>query len=204
MTCLTGLFLRPFPCSGSLIITVRWFSSTMTAQHPPTEPGAAAEPLQMFAAEQEPQPSPAQALLPPCCRDSNICNRTTGKVTSQNKPQPGSSGEIWAQIFPLLLTVVGVEGRALCPTDHQIFCCVTCSCSAQAQIMWIRDPSTREFLHQAAHPALVPVAALQQQKVLCCWQFPLGQTAPLPDGHQTPEFQPWKDALVHLVAASAA
>lgn len=135
MTCLTGLFLRPFPCSGSLIITVRWLSSTRTAQHPPTEPGAAAEPLQLFAAEQEPQPSPAQALLPPCCRDSNICNRTTGKVTSQNKPQPGSSGEIWAQIFPLLLTVVGVEGRALCPTDHQIFCCVTCSCSAQAQIM---------------------------------------------------------------------
>lgn len=38
-----------------------------------------------------------------------------------------------------------MEGRALCPNWPLDFpCCVTCSWSAQAQIMWIRNPSTRE------------------------------------------------------------
>lgn len=108
----------------------------MTTQHSPTDTGAWswADPA-VCSREQEPHP--------------NICNKTTGKCllgTSQNKTQPGFSGEVfWPQISPLLLTVIGVEGRALCPNWPLDFpCCVTCSCSAQAQIMWIRSPSTRE------------------------------------------------------------
>ena len=125
----------------------KWLHSFLTQTH-----GFGPELIQLFAAESRGATSQHSSGLAdsPDSKDDNICNRTTGKCllgTFQSKAQPGSSQEVfWPQIFPLLLTVVVVEGRAWStnwPLAFYLLCYVLQFSTGQNNVL-LETPATRE------------------------------------------------------------
>lgn len=150
--------------------------------------------------QQEPHPSTAQALLPP---------QTAETATSATKYREMSPWHIakqtsaWAFRRGLLATDFpsavnsSWNGRKSFMSKLTIrfspLCYVFLFSSGPNNVNQKAQHKRRSSYTRLHIPALVPVAALQQQKFLCCWQFPLVQAASLPDGHLnfTTAKMPW-------------